>query len=115
MSIFQAASIANSALHLASRALQANAHNVANMNTDGFKSHHIVALEDSSGGVREHLAKSTTPGPTVFEAGELRELSNTDLIQETVDRAIITATYKANMSVLRTAFQMSGEILDLVA
>lgn len=115
MAISQAASISNTALHVASRALQANAHNVANVNTDGFKGQHIVSVENAAGGVHGYLDQSSSPGPSVYESGELRQLSNTDLIRETMDRAVVAATYKANLSVVRTAFQMSGEVLDLIA
>jgi len=104
-----------SALHAADRMLEVSAHNVANANTDGFKSSVASAQEDINGGVKVTISQNTRPG-TVYNTGDgkLAESSNTDYAREAVDQISARAMFAANVASLKTYGEMYKSIIDII-
>jgi flagellar basal-body rod protein FlgC len=114
------------AMQVASTSQQVAANNVANMNTNGFRSSR-VELETGPGdqGVRvSGIYENTQPGPLV-EGGEwvetdagrvyektLVEASNTDLAEEMVQMMENERLFEANAVALRTQLEMRGRFID---
>jgi flagellar hook protein FlgE len=93
------------------------AHNVANVNTDGFKKSRTEFVAEESGGVRSVIRQNEISGPTILnDAGNgpvQLELSNVDLGEETFNRIIGQQGFEANLRALKTADDMLGHILDI--
>jgi flagellar basal body rod protein FlgC len=96
--------------------LDVSAHNVANVNTDGFKSSRTEFVEAQSGGVLPVVQKDNSAGPSVLkdtaEGPRQVELSNVDLGQEVASQIIAQRGFEANLRTLKTADTMLGSILD---
>lgn len=96
--------------------LEVSAHNVANINTDGFKSSRTELVEAQHGGVLPVVQKDDSAGPAVLkdtnQGPRQVELSNVDLGQETVNQIIAQRGFEANLRTLKTADDMLGSILD---
>jgi len=124
-------SASHSALQAYGLRQQAAAHNVANMNTDGFSPSRVDLEEiQDNGGVRGRVVSSnqvgaeTGPAATQpagdqeqpaegFESG--REPSRTDVVNEFTTMMENETAYSANAAVIRTNQQMTGEVLNLLA
>ena len=96
-------SIGSSGLQAAQLRLDASAHNVANMNTPGFR-RTVVAQEEAadSAGVRA----------TVQRAADEKSVA---LEQEAVEQIAATYAFKANLKTLQAENQMMGSLLDVQA
>ena len=96
------ASIASSGLQAAQLRLDSSAHNVANMNTGGFK-RQTVAQEPvpDLGGTRASLGQADEEGVA--------------LEQEAVEQMSATYAFKANLQTLKTQDAMMGALLDIRA
>ena len=93
------------------------AHNLANVNTDGFKKSRTEFVAVESGGVRSAIQKDETAGPTIlnntgYGSAQL-ELSNVDFAEETINQIIGQRGFEANIQSLKTAEEMLGTILDI--
>lgn len=97
--------------------IEVAAHNVANMNTEGFKKSGTEFVELQGGGVLPVVQKDDSAGPAVLKdmghGPALVELSNVDLGEETVSQIIAQRGFEANLRTLQTADDMLGSILDL--
>lgn len=93
------------------------AHNVANLNTEGFKKSRTEFVEVQSGGVLPVVQKDDTSGPTVLRdtGGNpfLIELSNVDLGEESVQQIVAQRSFEANLQTIKTGNSLLGSILDL--
>lgn len=93
------------------------AHNVANLNTEGFKKSRTEFVEVQSGGVLPVVHKDDTSGPTVLRdtGGNpfLIELSNVDLGEESVQQIVAQRSFEANLQTIKTGNSLLGSILDL--
>jgi flagellar basal-body rod protein FlgC len=123
-----AISSAQSALSAMSTSMAVTANNVANMNTDGFKSQdtrlstgrdgHGVQVADvvtdtSSGGLRsDTVTISNADGATESQLDTV-ETSNVDMARQAVNMIEDSRTYEANLTVIRTADEMAGTLLDM--
>ncbi|HPU20666.1 MAG TPA: flagellar basal body protein [Alicycliphilus sp.] len=95
-------SIASSGLQAAQLRLNASAHNVANLNTPGFKGQTVQQQAvPPTGGVQARTAQAARPG-VALEA-------------EAVEQITASYAFKANALVLRTADDMAGTLLDTLA
>lgn len=121
--------IASSALGALAPSLAVSANNLANANTNGFKASE-VRLETGPGNVGVQISeirKDARPGayvpapvyPTVGREQEQRlgwvESSNTDYAQEFVDMINVSQAYAANATVIRTADDLLGRLVDELA
>ena len=104
-----------SALHAADRMLEVSAHNVANANTDGFKSSVASAQEDINGGVKVTISKNSQPG-TVYDTGDgiMAESSNVNYATEAVNQISARTLFAANVASLKTYREMYKSIIDII-
>lgn len=108
-------SIARSGMSLADKRLGVSAHNVANMNTDGFEASMVHARTSETGGVQGIVAPTGAPHPIWPQGGELVTGSNTDLLTETVNRIAAVAAYRANAAVFRIQDDLMETMLSITA
>ena len=92
-------SIGNSGLQAAQLRLDASAHNVANLNTPGFRRQ--VVEQTESPGVQASVQRSPQEGSA--------------LEQDAVEQMAATYAFKANVQVLKTNDRMMGALLDTKA
>ncbi|MDZ7918807.1 flagellar basal body protein [Rhodoferax sp.] len=91
-------SIALSGMNAAQTSLNASAHNVANLATDGFKRQEAVQTEQPQGGV----------STTVRQA----EVAGNALETDVVTQLQAKHSFIANLAVFKTSNQMAGALLD---
>lgn len=91
-------SIAQSGLQAAQARLGAAAHNIANVQTGGFKRETVSAQAAPPGGVVVSISQAAQAG--------------SDLTQDVVDQMGAKNAFLANVQVLKTADQMVGSLLD---
>lgn len=104
-----------SALNSFGQALSATAHNLANVNTPGFKRLQTDYQSVDGGGVSVTLRRDTTPGAPYQDAsGQEMETSNVDLATEAVDLMSIRTAYAANLKPIRAEQEMTGSLLDIM-
>lgn len=82
------------------RRLNKTAHNIANVNTENFRPLEIKQNEISPRGVETYTYKST---------GKI----GTELAGEKLDEILSLANARANVSVIKAADEMIGNIVDL--
>lgn len=96
---------------------EATAHNVANVNTDGFKKIRVTLHEQEPQGVRAEVQQLTTPGPMVqeqtAEGSVLVEKSNVELAEELPGLMLSRRMFQANLKTIRTEDEMLGSLLDI--
>ena len=100
-----------------SKQIEVVAHNIANVNTDGFKKPKTEFVEIPNGGVLPVVEKDDSSGPTVLrDTGSnqtMVELSNVDLGEEVVQQIVAQRSFEANLQTLRTGDALLGSILDI--
>ena len=86
-------------MNAANLSLQATAHNIANLNTNGFRRQSVDASTAVNGGVDTTLQQATEPGAA----------PETDMV------GLLQAknAFLANLAVFKTANSMSGSLLDI--
>ena len=94
-------STALSGLAAAQTRLAASAHNVANLNTPGFRRDEVRAQADPNGGVRVSVQQAQRPGA--------------DLVRDVVEQKAAAYAFKANLQVLKTERTTTGSLFDAVA
>ena len=107
-----ASSIALSGMRDAQLRLDVAAHNIANLNTDGFAPSRVVSSEAPGGGVRSTVQQLPAPAPGT--PGGPPAPSATDLPTELVGMMTAELAYVANALVLRTQSEMTGTLLDML-
>ena len=107
-----------SALQAFSRQMAVSANNVANAYSDDFKKSRAINTEGENGLVESTITKIDTPGPLVEDplspAGELKELSNTDIAEELVNQITAEHGYKANAKTIKTYEETIGSLIDMI-
>jgi flagellar hook-associated protein FlgK len=91
-------SIASSGMAAAQTRLQTSAHNVANLQTEGFKRQQVTQTAQNGGGVNTTLSRSEQVGPAL-EADVVSQLQAKN-------------EFLANLAVFKTANKMQGALLD---
>lgn len=81
-----------------------NAHNVANVNTDGFTPQNTTISETQNGGTKANTTEASA------KAGEK---SKTDLSKELTDQIVIEKATQSNVQSIRTQDEMFGSLLDI--
>ena len=98
--------------------LGVTAHNIANVNSEGYKKYRATMEEDSLGGVRVDIGRVNSPGHPyeVFENGQsvVKETSNVDLTEEIPNLMIAQRGYEANLKTIQTQEKVLGSLLDIV-
>jgi flagellar hook protein FlgE len=92
------ATIALSGMNAAQTALQAAAHNIANLGTAGFRREQVVQATDPAGGTTAGLQRAAAPG----------NAPETDLV------GLLQAknAFLANLAVFKASDRMSGSLLS---
>ena len=98
-----------SGLHAARTVLDVSAHNIANVNTDGFRPQRaeLRALEPRAG-----VEATVTQAP---DAPTAPGISGTELPVEMVNTFIARHTYAANAQMLNTLSERDRYLLDILA
>ncbi len=112
--------ISATALHAFSTRQQATAHNIANVNTDGFDPQRVDLEERQNGGVEAQLHQPSEPFPAeaaMFPHQQDMEPqpSATDLAQEMVDMITTENAYTANAKMLSSQASMHGKFINEIA
>jgi flagellar basal-body rod protein FlgC len=94
-------------------------HNIANMETEGFKKSRAVLKEGQTGVVETEIEKIETEGPRAFTVGKNgeaveTELSNVDLTEEIPQMQVAQRSHEANTKVLITQEEMIGTVIDML-
>ena len=125
--MIDAISSAQSALSAMSTSMAVTANNVANVNTDGYKSKDVrlatgpggqgvrvgdVVEDDSAGGYRPAAVSAQNEAGVYEPTAAMVETSNVDLARQAVDMVETTRTFEANAAVIRTQDDMLGTLLD---
>ena len=107
-----------SSLNAHATKLAVSANNVANVATEGFKKSRAVLQEGPGGAVQVQIDRVNTPGPLIQDDGEDQytalEMSNVDLGEEIPQTMLTTRGYEANLTVVKTADELLGSILDIL-
>lgn len=90
--------MALSGMSAANQLQQASAHNIANLNTPGFRRQEVVQSTDPSGGVTAAYRESEKEG----------EALEADVVGQLQAKAL----FLANLSVFRAQDRMAGALLD---
>ena len=93
-------SISLSGMNAAQTRLQVSAHNIANLNTDGFTRQEVLQSPTTGGGT---LATVSTSG------------QGSDLTTDMVQQLQAKNAFYANLSVFKSSNEMIGNLLDTTA
>jgi len=93
------AAIAQSGLQAAQLRLSSSAHNVANLNTPGFRG--------------QQVQQQAVPALGGVQAQTIRSENGVALEAEAVEQMTATYAFKANVLVLRATDEMAGALLDV--
>lgn len=99
--MFALPSIAHSGLQAAQARQGASAHNIANMQTEGFKRETVSAQAAPQGGVVVSISQAAQAG--------------SDVTQDVLDQMSAKHAFMANVQVLKTADNLMGSLLDVKA
>lgn len=92
-------SIALSGMNASQTALNASAHNIANMNTDGFRRQEVVQNAQAGGGVTTTLATASAEGASL----------ETDVVAQLQAKN----SFLASLAVFKTSDKMAGVLLNI--
>lgn len=84
-----------------------SAHDVANINTAGYRQYNVYQSDVSPSGTRiSHIARTPNPNP---------DLSGTDLAEEVKEQKLSKTDFSANLKVLKVRDEMTEDLLDIFA
>ena len=128
---FGALAISATGLHSSIVNLRASAHNIANIDTNGFKSQAVVNRSLLTGGVSTILRQTETPGDPIFNpltADTAEDLngdiviedpfvkgSNVNTVTEMVNLISSGAHARSNANAIRAADEILGLTVNLIA
>lgn len=128
---FGALAISASGLHSSIVNLRASAHNISNINTNGFKSRSVINKSLPTGGVSSIIRQTDTPGELLFNPftsdtvedlnGEIViedpfvEGSNVNIVREMVNLISSGAQFSSNVNAIRAEDDILGFIVNLIA
>ena len=96
------------------RKLENAARNIANSNTDGYKSKKATIVEDETCYPTLNTTVDETPGESFQDAdGVIRETSNVELSKEITDLSIAQRGYEANLKSIKTRDEILDSLLDI--
>jgi flagellar hook-associated protein FlgK len=105
-----------SALNAFGRKLGVSAHNIANVNTEGFKKRRVILEEAEPSGVTATITRVDTSGfPILSSEGpgnKMEESSNVSLDEEIVNLKTAQHGYQANWKTVKAAEETLGSLFD---
>jgi flagellar basal body rod protein FlgG len=107
---------AATALAAYSQKVQATAHNVANLNTEGFKKSRVILQEGHPAGVTASLQRIDSPGAPIpsLDQATIAESSNVDVGEEMLNLMTSKHAFQANLKVIQTEEERIGFLLDIL-
>ena len=126
--MIDAISSAQSGLSAMTTSMAATANNVANVNTDGYKSKDVrletgpqgqgvrvadVAVDNSAGGYRPAAVSGQNEAGVYEPSVGMVETSNVDLARQSVNMMETSRAFEADVAVARTQDDMVGTLLDM--
>ena len=106
-----------SGLNANATAMTVVGHNIANVNTDGFKKNRATFQTGQNGGVRVEIRRDESLGfrYDVTENGETveKETSNVDLTEQLVKLIEAQRNFQANAQVIQTADTITQTIINI--
>jgi flagellar basal body rod protein FlgG len=94
--------------------LSSSAHNIANVNTDGYKKR-VTRISEGPKGLPELTESiSDTPGSLIPESDRVRETSNVDLAEEIPQMMIAKRGYEANLKAFEAQNEIMKSTLDIL-
>jgi len=90
-----------SGMNAAMRSINVAAHNIANLQTSGFRRQHVLQQAEAEGGVRAHVKQAEQTGAVL----------ETDV----VNQYAASCSFIANLRVLQTHRVVMGALLDVKA
>jgi|GEM_PF-6358764 flagellar basal-body rod protein FlgC len=98
--------------------LNASANNIANINSQEYKSKDVVINEGQNSRPEAQVRTNNSPGPlreTISQEGKAKsmEMSNTDISKEMTDMVSSEKAYTANLKTIGTQSEMTGSIIDI--
>lgn len=102
---------------------EVSAHNLANLNTEGYKARRLQQSESTAGGVQtESIQTNDSPGPPIpgrrtptEQSSNYLEGSNVKPSREVVSQMASEHSNAANVTALKTQNEMLGSLMDLQA
>ena len=96
------------------RKLENAARNIANSNTNSYKSKKATIIEDDSDLPAVNITADNAPGASVRDSdGALQETSNVELLGEMTDLLIAKRGYEANLKSVKTQEETLDSLLDI--
>ncbi len=96
--------------------LSTSAHNIANINTDGYKKQHVNLRGDYGSGVIAGITESTEAGSLyINKRGETVETSNVNYIEEVVTQINARHLLSANAAAIKYTAEAQKSIMDIIA
>jgi flagellar basal body rod protein FlgG len=107
-----------SALNAFSTRMNVTANNLANVNTDGYKSSRVVIGNGQGQTVKANVVTDNSPGfmiPDKSAENGVEELSNVDVVNEITQLISTRNGYDANLKVIETGLEMHGALINMIA
>jgi len=114
--MFSGFAVALSGIQAGSRILGANAHNIANAQTENFKRTRATLEESLAGGVIVRFSQDQRPGPQLPTGDDpftFREGSNVELEEELIHTLEASNLIEANLASIRIQDKVLGSLLDI--
>jgi flagellar basal-body rod protein FlgC len=106
-----------SGLQAFAKKIENNAHNVANVNTEGFKKNRVLLSEQPPQGVSATVEQVNLSNPVVAELTDqgyvMIEQSNVDLGEELPEMMLNAHGYTSNLKTLQATDKMLQSLLDI--
>jgi flagellar basal-body rod protein FlgC len=103
---------ATSALRAYTEVINTVAHNVANINTEGYNPQRVHLSETAHGGVKARTESVRNPAEARKDI-YLSSGGNVDYARERTEEIISLRAFQANAAVFRTADEMIGTLINM--
>jgi flagellar basal-body rod protein FlgC len=110
--MLNAVNSASSALRAYTEVINTTAHNVANINTEGYNPQRVRLSEARGGGVKAAIESTRNPAE-VRQDAYISGKNNVNYATEAVNRIISLRSFQANTGVVRTADEMLGTLINM--
>jgi len=105
-----------SGIRAATDMLNTSAHNIANINTDGYKKQRVNLRSDHGGGVIADITESTETGSLYKNRrGDTVETSNVNYIEEVLTQIKARHLLAANAAAIKYSKESQESIIDIIA
>ncbi len=106
-----------SALNAFTTQMNVTANNVANVNTEGFKSSNVTLVSGQGQTVKANITTNTSQGALVPDnsgGAGFKEMSNVDIVKEMTQLTPTQNAYDANLKLIEVNTEMRGTLINMV-